>query len=47
MVINESKAEGEEARNFLEDVRISFPEVVLSDSDSMVFHFCPVVIQPH
>lgn len=28
MVINESEAEGEEARNFLEDVRISFPEVL-------------------
>ena len=43
MIINESEAEGEEARNFLEDVRISFPEVVLSDIDSMMFHFCPVI----
>lgn len=27
IVINESKAEGEEAKNFLEDVRVTFPEV--------------------
>lgn len=27
-IINESEAEGEEARNFLEDVRITFPEVL-------------------
>lgn len=26
-VINESEAEGEEARTFLEDVRVTFPEV--------------------
>ncbi|GAV67504.1 cNMP_binding domain-containing protein/Na_H_Exchanger domain-containing protein [Cephalotus follicularis] len=28
IVINESEAEGEEARNFLEDVRVTFPEVL-------------------
>ncbi|XP_062172474.1 sodium/hydrogen exchanger 8 [Alnus glutinosa] len=28
IVINESKAEGEEARKFLEDVRVTFPEVL-------------------
>ncbi|XP_057992366.1 sodium/hydrogen exchanger 8 isoform X3 [Hevea brasiliensis] len=28
IVINESEAEGEEAREFLEDVRVSFPEVL-------------------
>lgn len=27
IVMNESEAEGEEARNFLEDVRITFPQV--------------------
>lgn len=27
IVINESEAEGEEARTFLEDVRVSFPQV--------------------
>lgn len=27
MVINESDAEGEEARKFLEDVRVTFPQV--------------------
>lgn len=27
VVIDESKAEGEEARKFLEDVRVTFPEV--------------------
>lgn len=26
-VINESEAEGEEARKFLEDVRVTFPQV--------------------
>lgn len=26
-VINESEAEGEEAKNFLEDVRVTFPQV--------------------
>ncbi|KAK9277152.1 hypothetical protein L1049_006691 [Liquidambar formosana] len=28
IVINESEAEGEEARNFLEDVRVTFPQVL-------------------
>lgn len=30
-VINESEAEGEEARKFLEDVRTTFPQVLIAD----------------
>lgn len=37
IVINESEAEGEEARQFLEDVRVTFPQVcVLNTVQSML-----------
>lgn len=34
-VINESEAEGEEARKFLEDVRVTFPQVCRFEHPAM------------
>lgn len=37
-VINESEAEGEEARKFLEDVRVTFPQVCRFKHPADVFY---------
>lgn len=36
-VASESEAEGEEARKFLEDVRVTFPQVCLEDEKESSF----------
>lgn len=43
-VASESEAEGEEARKFLEDVRVTFPQVCLEDVKEFLFS-CLAIFQ--
>lgn len=44
-VINESEAEGEEANNFLEDVRATFPQVNKCESLALLSFSFPLLIK--
>lgn len=44
-VINESEAEGEEAKKFLEDVRVTFPQVSKCDSYARLFFSFPLLVK--